>query len=558
MRALLPAAPEARPIVSLARPSYILIAAVIATTSARGQVAPAPAVAAPDQGERASVLRGVDFLKGRGPGAQVGEAALAALALVKAEVPATDPGLGQCLQRALAGFSGSTYTPERRGGADVYEAAVLSVLLANLDAKSYQPQIQSLAAYLMGLQKPNGSWDYVARSAGDTSISQYAVLGLWEAENAGVPIPPRVWERAARWFMSVQSSQGSWNYHRDEAQHPETISMTAAGVGSLLICKMQLDNYRRDRVATNPLLKPLTAEGEAPPYEVDLPAAPIDAAVKRGLGWLGKFFKTGSDQVVGQSPFYALYGIERIGALGGRDSLGGVDWYDQGVRYILGQQRADGGWSAQHGEMPNTAWAVLFMTKATAKSVKRIEIKRLGAGTLLGGRGLPKDLSSLTVAQGRVVVRPMNGAVEGMLAVLEDPRATDATSALAGIVTRYQAEGPAVLRPLAPRFRKLLLDPDPGVRRLSAWALARAGQIDAVPDLIGALEDVDEAVVGEAAAGLLLLSRKLDGFGPDPGASLDDRRRAGARWRAWYDGLRPPELDADVADGSTPATGARP
>ena len=59
-------------------------------------------------------------------------------------------------------------------------------------------------------------------------------------------------------------------------------------------------------------------------------------------------------------------------------------------------------------------------------------IKRLGAGTLLGGRGLPKDLASMTVAGGRVVSRPMNGAIEGMLAVLEDTRAEQADTAVQG------------------------------------------------------------------------------------------------------------------------------
>ena len=64
------------------------------------------------------------------------------------------------------------------------------------------------------------------------------MLGLWEAENAGVDVPPSVWDRAASWFLSVQASvDGSWNYHRDEPQYGDSLSMTAAGVGSLLICR---------------------------------------------------------------------------------------------------------------------------------------------------------------------------------------------------------------------------------------------------------------------------------------------------------------------------------
>ena len=40
-------------------------------------------------------------------------------------------------------------------------------------------------------QNANGSWDYSGRSNGDTSITQYAVLGLWEAENCRRRRPPR-------------------------------------------------------------------------------------------------------------------------------------------------------------------------------------------------------------------------------------------------------------------------------------------------------------------------------------------------------------------------------
>ncbi len=69
----------------------------------------------------------------------------------------------------------------------------------------------------------------------------------------------------------------------------------------------------------------------------------------------------------------------------------------------------------------------------------------------------------------------MNGAIEGMLAVLEDPRAQNADAALSGLVARYQKEGPAALKPHKDRFRKLMSDRDPGVRSVAAWALARTG-----------------------------------------------------------------------------------
>jgi len=104
--------------------------------------------------------------------------------------------------------------------------------LSNLPSESRRSELDVIARSLAGRQNSNGSWDYASRTQGDTSISQYAVLGLWEAANGGSDVAPEVWDRAAAWFMSEQSSIGSWNYHRDDPSKPETVAMTATGVGA--------------------------------------------------------------------------------------------------------------------------------------------------------------------------------------------------------------------------------------------------------------------------------------------------------------------------------------
>ncbi len=497
------------------------------------------------------VLKGVQFLRGQAGASGTGETALIALAMLKAEVPTTDASLSACLNKLRARISSRGYEPERRGGADIYEAAVVALALSNTLNVNRRSELTAIAQYLLGQQKANGSWDYTDRQLGDTSISQYALLGLWEAENGGASIPPETWERAAVWFMSSQSSGGSWNYHRDDPNRPETLAMTAAGVGSLLICQRQLGRYRRQGDSASPLLVPLTAEGKQARYDVSLSHSRLDQAIRRGLGWLSSSFTTGAG-AAGESIYYALYGIERVGGLANRDTLGRVDWFEQGRRFIRASQRPDGSWEANFGVVPNTVWAILFLTKSTAKTLARIEVKSLGAGTLLGGRGLPRDLSSLTVAGGRVVSRPMNGAVEGMLAVLEDPRASLADSALSGLVTRYLSDGPSVLLPHQDRFRKMLKDRDPGLRKVAVWALARTGDLDTVPTLADALMDPDESVVIVAREGLQLLSRKPDGLGPPSPSTPDQRQEAAARWRAWYAAVRPLDIEGQD-EGTAPA-----
>lgn len=504
-----------------------------------------------------AVLRGIQFLRTHVRDGQIGETALIALAMIKAGVPRTDPDLLACIETVRKQVASGGYTPQRRGGADVYEAGVVAMALSNFDPEARRFELSAVAQYLLSKQKPNGSWDYDHRSYGDTSISQYALLGLWEAENGGATVPPRVWDQAAAWYMSSQAAGGSWNYHRDEPQgNPETISMTAAGVGSLLICQRQLIRHRRASDSSNPLLHPLVAEDAPVRYTAKTPTARIEQSVRQGIGWLSSNFSTANKDLLGQSAYYGLYGIERLGALADRDTLGRADWFELGRQFITSTQRSDGAWDATHGDVPNTVWAILFLTKSTAKTLERVEVKRLGAGTLLGGRGLPKDLSNLTVAGGRVVSRPMNGAVEGMLAVLEDPRAEQADAALAGLVERYRTEGAAALKPYEDRFRKLLSDRDPGLRRVAAWALARTGDLGVVPRLIEAITDPDESVVAIARDGLRLLSRKIDGLGPPSPSTPEQRRQAAAAWSAWYAGVRPLDLEGQH-DGppAAPAAG---
>jgi hypothetical protein len=512
-----------------------------------------------------AVLSGVQYLRQHASG-RAGEAAMIALALMKAEVPHGDGTVQSCLSRVRNRFgSGGGYSPEMGDGAGTYEAAVSIMALATEDPEANRPLIASVAAYLVGRQNANGSWDYSHRTAGDTSISQYAVLGLWEAENVGVDISPSVWDRAGSWYMSVQSSAGSWNYHRDEANQPETCAMTAAGIGSLLICQRQLDRYRSKNRETSSLLTPLVTDVPRGDFKPSTTVAQINAAVSRGITWLSSNFVPSNPTLAGQSPYYMLYGVERIGALAEKQTLGRVDWYTKGREFIRSTQQSDGSWHSAHGIEMNTVWAVLFLVKSTAKTIQKITIKRLGAGTLLGGRELPKDLSSLTVAGGRVVSRPMNGAIEGMLAVLEDPRAEQADAAVAGLVDRYYAEGPPVLRQYKVRFRKMLSDKDVGLRRVAAWALAHTGDLDVIPQLIDALvvPNEDEEVVGAARMGLLLLSRKVDGFGPPSPSNADQRKEAAQKWREWFDAIRPLDLDdhdegAPTPPASAPAPSALP
>jgi hypothetical protein len=502
------------------------------------------------QDKRVALASGVAYLKGKMSSLAIGEQALSVIALHSADVPNNDPSITTALNTIFACFTPNGYVPVDRGGKDIYEAAVVCMALSSLEPVKFKEYVTAVAQYIVDRQKPDGCWGYANGNGGDSSITQYALLALWEADGIGVQIPPRVWDNAASWFLSNQLSDGGWNYRTDSGAWPETVSMTCAGVGSLLLCDRQLTIFRRGNESVNSLLVPLVVEGTvAASYKPVTTRQATMVAVRRGMEWLARRYNPTDSAGMGQSTYYGLYSMERVAAFAQKekDLLKGLSqWYERGLQYVLSTQKSDGSWNnqgQQHGEA-NTPWAILFTGKATAEKARIIEIRRLGSGTLLGGRGLPENLDNMMIAQGRVVVKPMNGAVEGMIAVLEDPRATNADTAFAGLVERYQKNGPASLRPYKDRFRKLMTDRDPGIRRVACWALARTADLDVAPLLIRSLLDQSPEVVAEARVGLELLSRKVDSYGPPYGATGEQKLEAARRWRGWYEENRPPELDA--------------
>src|SRR4051812_41722069 len=96
-----------------------------------------------------AVLSGIQYLRGRAANLQVGETAMVALALIKADTPKTDPVLSTCLAKIFKRFTSSGYDPERKGGHDVYEAAVVAMVLANVDGDDSRAPLGLVASYIM-------------------------------------------------------------------------------------------------------------------------------------------------------------------------------------------------------------------------------------------------------------------------------------------------------------------------------------------------------------------------------------------------------------------------
>jgi hypothetical protein len=543
-----------------------------APATARGQAAPQPGLPAgvaraSDRQIQASIRGGVNYLMSKAASSDGGIASLAAMALLKTGVPADAPVIQAVIKKITSRIVDAKFTPSNAHD-HIYESGVSLMALANADAKKYLPQIQNIADYILSHQGPQGDWDYLQRTTGDTSISQYALLGLWEASRCGVDVPIRVWDKAAQWHVSRQQTDGSFVYHPSATDGTGTHSMTVAGVGSLLVTRLHLYPDARDveeqavarqrRRGTRKkygLLEPADTEDDPVAARAPDPSRPtvrlaaIDRAVGRGTDWLAERFTV--DPPLTWKLYY-LYGVERTAALANLTTIGGHDWYAEGAGFLIGQQFTDGSWTEQAGIEAATSFAILFLSKATAKMLNRRapKVSRFGAGLLAGGRGLPDNLNEVEFEGGKVQVRKLAGPVDELLAELENAQSQKVESAQAALVDLALVENREALVGKLERLVKLVHDPRPEVRRTALWALGRSNDIRTAPLLIEALLDSDLDCMVEARNALQFLAKKSKDLELPDQPTAAQRSAAVARWRKWYRSIRPYDERDDLPEAT--------
>lgn len=316
----------------------ILIAALAARPAAAADVTGADVARAVEQG--------VEYLRTHrdqvaGWGAyRSGAVALRALAMVAAGVdPVRDPLLAEDIRSVLADRPTLTYT-----------RALQAMLLTAVDPVAHRAQIRTLADALVAEQQPAGTWTYQRgmNRAGDNSNTQFALLGLYAAQEAGAAVPNDPWERTVKYFSSTQNQDGGWGYVGASAS---TRSMTAAGVASLLIAQNRLAAARKcgDQPSADRIRAALESVGKT-----------WDNGLRAGFAeqWL----------------YYYMYAVERVGILSGRKYLGGHDWYRDGAEYLVRRQSPDGSWSGGQVVATDTALAILFLAKGhTPLLVNKLE-----------------------------------------------------------------------------------------------------------------------------------------------------------------------------------------
>lgn len=498
------------------------------------------------------VARGLKFLS-EAEESDLGGQTLLAVTFAKAGHDSSHPVVRRGLEA-----SAKLVTRQGLGDNGNYYLAMAMLLYTALDPGQYQKEIEGLIELFLKRQKAHGGWGYMSRNTGDTSMTQYAVLSLWEASESGFNTPVEPWERVLNWLLRTQDPSGAFGYQGNDPggdagtfklvpQVEVRHSMVAAGLGSIYICQdhLRLPGAAIDVEDTAPtgFQKKAAGGGRGTPLTTNINLDRLSGAQTSGVQWINQNF-----QIEGTVwTYYYLYALERYESFrrAGRES-GALGWYDAGVEFLKAQQREDGSWISNNrtsGTNHDTAFAILFLLRSTKKSL--IRTGRFGSGLLTGGRGLPQSDLGVELRGGQVKARALQGPAEQMLRLLDDPTNPQFLNAAAAIEQLQIPRDPSLKEQLQAELRRLAGGESPEAREAAVTALGRVRDFGNVPVLIYALSDPDPRVVTAARRGLEFISRKFRGFGPEDNAQPGEVAAAIERWKAWYRELRP---DAEFPD----------
>lgn len=277
-----------------------------------------------------------------------GSTALALYTFLASGVPMDDPGAAKALDWMLNNPIGWT-----RGGAyDTYEISLIAVALSyaipQLPAGGSRDRavamLQRAADWLVAAQAKGGGWSYNTKNeAHDHSNSQFGILGLRAAANAGARVRTGAWEREVNHWKISQLQDGGWGYHAcykdQQGTGRSTSTMSAAGVMCLAM-------------AMGSVGAPKSAQTLA-----------ADAAIKRGLAAMKVHWDKGVTRS-GIPNYYLLYSIERACMVTGQRLLGDVDWYVEGSYILIKYQAVDGMWGSGQDAVVPQCFALLFLKRA--------------------------------------------------------------------------------------------------------------------------------------------------------------------------------------------------
>ncbi len=318
-----------------------------------------------------------------------GPTALAVLALLNTGESPQDPRIKDAVDFLLK-------TPTK----GVYALGIRCQMWAMLpQTPAIREALKRDAGFLFGSIKTTGPgrgmYDYTPNPTGKSyshSRSQYAVLGMWAADQAGGDVPDSYWKMVEEAWRRNQDLSGGWTYANPaDTKWQPTPGMTTVGVASLFI----------------------TQEYLHAPEGITCRGNDSNDAIDRGIKWLGdNMGKFATDQPYARDFVYpTLYAYERVGAASGYRYFGGIDWYEKGADWAIKRQAADGSWSSATPDavpqLADTCFAMLFLAKGRAP----IAISKLHYNGINGKEGKwdqrSRDVPNMIKWVGRTIERDL-------------------------------------------------------------------------------------------------------------------------------------------------------
>jgi hypothetical protein len=484
---------------------------------------------------------------------RLGGTCLVGLAVFKHTGSPTDPlvmeGVKKC--RAIIGDGNRLF--QRPGIGDYsdsnYDLGLALIFLCELDPDRYRQEIEVLLRALLQRQQRGGGWSYAPASKGDTSQTQYGVLGLWITHRSQFTIPQSAVEGVCNWLLRTQTPDGGWGYDPQDpgsydriSQNSVTLSRSVAGLGSIYICSELLGFTRgstepRTRRRLPAALHEVGADSTRPrgPLTNQVPGAQLQRVLRDGNNWISRNFNIEHDYY----QHYYMYALERYMSF--REHAEGTRnpqprWYNEGVELLIATEKDEGGWSdSLAGAMLDTSFAVLFLLRSTQTSLNKVIEE---TGRLRGGKSLPSDLSQIAIdASGQVVSTKEKPPIDDLLSRLEKSAAAEIDSSIPRWLAL--AEDRKERTAQVTRLRRMAISGSFQARLTAVETLGRDRDMDNVPALIYAISDPDPRVMRAARNGLRFISRRIDGFGLPSAATPAEQRKARSRWREWYLAIRP-------------------
>ncbi len=475
------------------------------------------------------------------------------------------------IQAGIEAVQRATANGPERVPYQIYDIGICIMFLVALDPSEFNSEIETLVKALHHFQKDEGAWGYPpTHNHGkdcDTSMTQYAVLGLWEAQElAGVITPPEVWDRCAEWLIRTQDPTGAFGYQGNVSndlnqrvkQSGVRHSMAVAGGACVYIVRHMLGftDLRKPADDDTPSQLRVFEDDQERKARItsQLDARLLDRCVHSISRWVSREYAINPPKT--QWLHYYLYGLERFESLRLAERLGAAAseartpmWYHQGSNHLVSSQSPQGSWNSR-GEVHDTCFAILFLLRSTKKSLEKSG-QRYESGLLVAGRGLPGTADEVRVREGRLVVMP-EGSLGRALDVLTRPERADGPDtlnvALEVLADAAQSADPQALADHTEVLAYLAAHHNGETQRLAIRALARSRDLKHAPLLVRLLSSDDPKLVLAARDALRTLSRRYEGFGLSPSASAEQRAQVIDAWRGWLAAADP---NADV-DGYMP------